>query len=294
MKTIKRIILITLFVICNNVANSQVTVYNNFGIENNGFDYKHNLGWSIAGNNVNQYGVEQAIAFQSTVDGILSDIWLAVSCAPNALEPDTINIKIAQHFHGMSPDSLYIIEEWNITDIKSWSQWNEPHHLKGNGLTELNKNEWYWLWLTPSDTTVCMWALNIDHRVVCPHTLRREYEDWLNTSNETSGAFRVDCMPIMSIETYKNTKPEYLLNQNYPNPFNKTTKLSYSISESDVVKLIVYDVIGREVKELVNEFQEKNTYCVDFDAHGLSSGIYYYKLQVGSNVIETKKMLYLR
>ena len=87
---------------------------------------------------------------------------------------------------------------------------------------------------------------------------------------------------------------EYIVSQNYPNPFNSSTRISYSIPNSDFVTVKIYDLFGREIQTLINEFQNTGMYSVSFDASELSSGIYFYKLQVGSDFIETKKMLFLR
>jgi len=85
----------------------------------------------------------------------------------------------------------------------------------------------------------------------------------------------------------------YNLAQNYPNPFNPITNIQYQVSSNTQVSLKVYDVLGNEVATLVNEEQPAGSYKVNFDATGLSSGIYFYKLQAGS-FIETKKMILLR
>lgn len=85
------------------------------------------------------------------------------------------------------------------------------------------------------------------------------------------------------------------LEQNYPNPFNPATVIKYKLNNSGSVKLSVYDVLGREVKNLVNEYQSAGEYSTSFDARGmnLTSGIYFYTLQSGSNVI-SKKMVLLK
>lgn len=84
------------------------------------------------------------------------------------------------------------------------------------------------------------------------------------------------------------------MNQNYPNPFNPSTIISYSISNPDMVSLKVYDVMGRFVGTLVNEFQPAGNYKVQFNASDLkgelSSGIYFYVLQ-SNNFLITKKMV---
>ncbi len=91
-----------------------------------------------------------------------------------------------------------------------------------------------------------------------------------------------------NIITYK-----YSLNNNYPNPFNPSTTIKYSLKEKGFVLLIVYDVLGRIVKELVNKQQSKGNYEVVFDASNLSSGVYYYRIKSG-NFVKTKKMILLR
>jgi hypothetical protein len=82
---------------------------------------------------------------------------------------------------------------------------------------------------------------------------------------------------------------KYSLSQNYPNPFNPVTKISYAVAAAGQVTLKVYDITGREVKTLVNEFKNAGFYTVDFNGSNLSSGIYIYKI-VSGNYSETKKM----
>jgi len=91
------------------------------------------------------------------------------------------------------------------------------------------------------------------------------------------------------------------LMQNYPNPFNPATKIRFTVpsviangaKQSQMVTLKVYDVLGNEVEILVNENKEAGNYEVNFNATGLSSGIYFYTLRSG-NFIETKKMILLK
>ncbi len=85
----------------------------------------------------------------------------------------------------------------------------------------------------------------------------------------------------------------FLLSQNFPNPFNPATKISYQVPEGDFVSLAVYDVLGREVASLVNDYKPAGKYETEFDAGNLASGIYFYRLRSGS-FSSTKKMLLLR
>jgi hypothetical protein len=74
----------------------------------------------------------------------------------------------------------------------------------------------------------------------------------------------------------------YSLEQNYPNPFNPSTSFSYSIPESGFVSLKIFDLLGREIKSLVNEVKNAGSYSITFDADGLPSGTYIYQLKANS------------
>jgi len=99
-----------------------------------------------------------------------------------------------------------------------------------------------------------------------------------------------DLSPIGVNEKELGTPKTYVLGQNYPNPFNPVTTIEYSIPLSSHVTLKVYDMLGKEVAEIVNKVQNTGTYIVNWDASGFSSGIYFYRLSAGS-FVETKKMI---
>jgi hypothetical protein len=106
---------------------------------------------------------------------------------------------------------------------------------------------------------------------------------------------RLEAESSSSIKEKNNqTINEFHLYQNYPNPFNPSTKITYSIAKSDFISLKIYSTLGQEIQTLVNEFQGAGNYSVNFDAQNLSSGIYFYKLKVGSDYIQTKKMVLMR
>ena len=87
---------------------------------------------------------------------------------------------------------------------------------------------------------------------------------------------------------------DFLMKNAYPNPFNPSTRITYSIPKSDFVTLKIYNSFGREIRILVSEIQKAGEYTINFDASNLSSGIYFFKLQVGSGFVDTKKMLFLK
>jgi hypothetical protein len=96
------------------------------------------------------------------------------------------------------------------------------------------------------------------------------------------------------VEREGGSLPEkYVLEQNYPNPFNPTTVVSFQLPEASNVRLVVYDILGREVSVLVNERKAAGSYSVSFDAQGMASGMYLYRLQAG-NFVQTRKLLLLK
>lgn len=95
------------------------------------------------------------------------------------------------------------------------------------------------------------------------------------------------------IEVFNNMILDFTLEQNFPNPFNPTTKLSWQSPISSQQTLIIYDVLGNEVTTFVDEFRQAGKYEFNFDASGLSSGIYFYKLSAGE-FVETKKMILIK
>ena len=96
-----------------------------------------------------------------------------------------------------------------------------------------------------------------------------------------------------SIKLDQETSNEYLLFQNYPNPFNPFTKIILTIPKSEMVQIKVYDILGKEIIKLLNEYKQAGSYEIDFDASNLPSGIYFYRMISGSYA-ETKKMILLR
>ena len=98
---------------------------------------------------------------------------------------------------------------------------------------------------------------------------------------------------IQSISENSNTVKEFRLIQNYPNPFNPATKINFQLNKSGFVKLSVYDSKGNLVRNLINDKKNAGEYSVDFNGNGLSSGVYFYKLDV-NGISEIKRMIMLK
>ncbi len=109
---------------------------------------------------------------------------------------------------------------------------------------------------------------------------------WYGGGFENDQDFDVNTPPDYSEDSRRNNN----ILTNFPNPFNPTTQIKYSTKESGLVLLKVFDVLGTEVRTLVNENQDAGTHLVVFNASSLPSGIYFYRIQAG-NFIDTKKMI---
>lgn len=125
----------------------------------------------------------------------------------------------------------------------------------------------------------------------------------VRTINEQISSVQDDRQKIEQAEKYvgnrqgnDNVLPyDYKLSQNYPNPFNPTTKINYELKLAGFVSLKVYDLLGREIAELVNEKQDAGRYIVNFDANKymLASGIYFYRIKAG-DFVDTKRMVLVK
>ncbi len=102
--------------------------------------------------------------------------------------------------------------------------------------------------------------------------------------------YKLDLNKLTSIKPQAQTAQEFELFQNYPNPFNPSTVISYQLPVNSNVELTVYNALGRKVAVLVNQEQVSGQHSVTFDASGLASGVYYYRLKLGSSLSQIRKM----
>ena len=119
--------------------------------------------------------------------------------------------------------------------------------------------------------------------------LRDSKTNWNKFASAIANTFPED--PMTSVENRQISEYEYVLFQNYPNPFNPATTIKYSIKHSGFVSLKVFDILGRKMNELVNEEQSPGTYSYVFDAHELSSGVYFIVLTAEGITISNKMIL---
>ncbi|MHB8579801.1 MAG: spherulation-specific family 4 protein [Ignavibacteriaceae bacterium] len=116
-------------------------------------------------------------------------------------------------------------------------------------------------------------------------------------NNYKTQSYTYQINSLTDVKQNGNKNVSYYLGQNYPNPFNPSTIITYQIPKTGLVKLTIYDMLGREIQDLVNKEQSSGTYSVTFNSAtkgiSLASGIYLYRLQ-SDNFIETKKMLLIK
>jgi len=150
-------------------------------------------------------------------------------------------------------------------------------------------------------TTSTTWTDN-DFNITNPRFSNATAEYWvtakLSASEQSAGAnhtFATGKSWIAWKIRGKNDEVNYSfkLDQNYPNPFNPATSISYELQKGGLVSLKIYDVLGKEVADLIHESQDAGVHEVSFDASNLPSGTYLYKIQSGS-FVQVRKMLLLK
>ncbi len=130
---------------------------------------------------------------------------------------------------------------------------------------------------TPSANFVRDYMIEINGKIILPGTKSLKKDIKLNKN--------------VNIPKIKDNS--IILSKNYPDPFNPSTKINYQIPYAGLVSLKVYDVLGREIRTLVNEFKEAGKFTVEFNGNDLSSGVYFYRLDY-NGLSDIKKMILLK
>jgi len=179
--------------------------------------------------------------------------------------------------------SIVLVEKWQTIRWNNFSQCTYSYESNGNMIALVNKWDGS-NWLPGGSGTISF-----------SDSSKREFNFYAVSE------VNVFYSSLTDVHNNSVTLTNYYLSQNYPNPFNPTTTIEYSIPvsvtlsevEESNVTLKIYNILGKEIKTLVNEQKQKGNYTIEFDASSLPSGIYFYKLQSGS-FSETKKMIFLK
>lgn len=172
------------------------------------------------------------------------------------------------------------------------------------GLSDTIKFDWAYALRTGFNNDRLIVRVSTDGGTTFPYRIFDKQGSALGTAPAVTGSFVPTASQwstyaftlnnLTSINPIKpGTPATYELSQNYPNPFNPVTKINFSIPVTDNVKLVVYDILGKEIATIANEEMSAGFYSIDFNPENLTSGIYFYKLET-KYYSGTKRMIYLK
>ncbi|MGA7160835.1 MAG: T9SS type A sorting domain-containing protein [Bacteroidota bacterium] len=166
--------------------------------------------------------------------------------------------------------------------------WNKVQYAN-QYLVETSNNEYFttvFASVSTSDTVL----------VLQPLTQGQQYFWRVQASNVTGSSPWSDAwdFTLTDVKVIRNGIPTvYSISQNYPNPFNPTTKIDFALPQRGLTKIIIYDLLGRDIQTLINRDLEAGYHEVNVDAGNFPSGVYFYRLQSG-DFIQTKKMILMK
>jgi ligand-binding sensor domain-containing protein len=169
----------------------------------------------------------------------------------------------------------------NVSVIMIDKDGNKWIGTDGGGLVKFDGGNWI-VYNESNSGLPDNWVLTI--------SIDKEGNKWVGTKFRGIAVYREGGVIIKPVEI---PPARFKLFQNYPNPFNSVTTIEFEVYERSFVRLVVYDVLGREVKRPFEGLVGMGRYRVNFDARGLPSGIYFYRLEVGGQV-EVKKMVLVK
>jgi predicted GH43/DUF377 family glycosyl hydrolase len=211
-------------------------------------------------------------------DGISSGQSYSIGHATSPLyHPMLVSLISPTNDEGIEADSVKCI--WNKTPpaTKYWFEMSEDSTFTTSSIVDSAVTDTVRTVRSLKDKTTYFWRVRAG----------------TSTGWGLFNGFRRFRVVITDIAEGKGEPKAFTLSQNYPNPFNPTTVVSYQLPAVGDVKLVVYDVLGREVAILVNERKSPGRYTVQFNASGLASGVYFCRLTAGM-FVQTRKMTLVR
>jgi hypothetical protein len=217
-----------------------------------------------------KYGTEYSLLNIQTADGKYD--WAVENSNP-----------IKKHENPISGTSR--LETVKINNISYY-----PPEMEGNinDPFTMNGNKVYAPWTNP--TSNGMPVVQQDHYTNVMIQLLGEKDGELSVLVTTDAyTYYSEIVQVKNISSVN----EFKLNQNYPNPFNNSTRISFSLNRGSNVLIKIFDILGSEVKTLVNEFKQEGTYSLDFDGGNMNSGVYFLRMQT-DKFTDTKKIILLK
>jgi hypothetical protein len=204
--------------------------------------------------------------------------------------PSDIAGSISFPFTVNTDTTFYIFGRVNSLWTSNDAYWCKIDDGKFIGVFNLFTEGWQWKKFTKSRLTAGAHTLTLAYRFGKAKLDKICISDFNHPPGGTGEEAQNSCVNGVDDRRVLNS---YNLGQNYPNPFNPSTEISYNLPEPRYVTLKVYNVLGREIKTLVDEKKPAGTYRIDFNVAGLGSGVYFYQLKAG-NFIEKKKMIFIK
>jgi len=208
----------------------------------------------------------------SAIGGTTGNIY--VSSQSNGLQRSTNN-GISWLLTGFyMPTSVILADNNNV--VTGGSSNVGVHFSSDYGVNWISRNEGFGS-NPPYDVYQFILSNNTLYALTTPYIWKRPYNEIITGVTKLNNTLPVTCQ----------------LYQNYPNPFNPVTKIRFDLPKNTYTKLIIYDMLGREIETIVNEQLVAGSYEVNWDARSYSGGVYYYRLQAG-DFVETRKMILVK
>jgi len=229
------------------------------------------------------YNVEKDIARFTTIGPVVFDNYTILSTDTIPNPGDRLRLKITLKNNGISMHASNITAQ--LTSLDTTISISTTANVKYHDIP-------------PDETRTSLYDYRIN--IIGDVTEQRDVPLALEIKSDGysfwSDTFTVAVYPtptqVESTDGIEMVPSKFSLSQNYPNPFNPTTTIRYELKQAEHVNLSVYDVLGREVKVLVDNDQTAGTYHLEFDADGLTNGVYFYHIKAGS-FEKTCKMIIL-
>lgn len=194
----------------------------------------------------------------------------------------------APHYHFVFPHGAEVFQAGSVIDIKFDPSLSYPNARNDLFFSSDSGASWEYIGATPTQfDSIYSWTVPSINSSKC----KIRVGDYPCVYAENSGTFTVST--TVPVEADLAAEKSFNLSQNYPNPFNPVTTINYSVSKFGLVNISVFDLLGRNIKTLINTTQNAGDYSVSFDASNLSGGIYYYRITTSENSM-TRKMVLLK
>jgi parallel beta-helix repeat protein len=202
-------------------------------------------------------------------------------------EPDPW-IMVTDHKNG-TPSSGVMVRNNISTDFSFSGGVTEDHNIE---ITMSNASTYF---VNPSGGNGDYHLLNISPAVDTGNGVNAPSIDKDGIARPQGNGFDIGCYENISTTSVDDEEivNNFKLYQNFPNPFNPSTTIQYAIDSRQFVTLKIFDILGNEIAELVNEYKNTGSYEVEFSSHQISSGIYFYQINAG-DFSQTRKMILLK